>query len=372
MMKKARYILIVAVFALLIFGLGAAQLILPDKAVSDAERRELKQLPEVSAKAVFNREFSDELESYFLDQFPMREGFRKTNALFRFYGLWQLDSKGYWMRDGIIFKTETKTDETQIRYAARLYNSLISTVLADCNVYFSVVPDKSYFTQDTIYPHLDYDRLLDIMKSDVQGAQYIDILDTLDLSKYYRTDTHWLQARLFDTVQKLGNAMGMGEYITPEGEYTPHELSPFYGVYLQQAAMPVKPESLTYLTSPYTDAAKVSCMSSSGVLQESDEGIYTLSKFEGMDGYDVFLGGTQSIIEIQCPNARTDRELYIFRDSFGSSLAPLFTGAYAKITVIDLRYAASSYLGNYVTFKPGSDVLFINSTLVLNTAMIMR
>ena len=365
-MKKAKYILTLAVFVCLIFGLAVWQILLPDRDKSYTERRELAQAPEISAKALFNREFSDDLESYFLDQFPLREGFRQINAIYRFYGMRQLDSNGIFLKDGTIFKTETVTNEDQIRYGASLYNAAIQAWLGDCNVYYTVVPDKTYFVQDQGYPHLDYDRLYAIMESEVQGAQFIDIRDTLSLGKYYRTDTHWKQPDLFDTVQKLGEAMGVGEFLTPEAEYTAHTLSPFYGVYLGQAAVPMATEGLTYLTSEYTDSAQVS-----GPMYKYDT-IYLTELFEGMDGYDVFLGGTQPIIEIECPNARTDRELYIFRDSFGSSLAPLFTGAYKKITVIDLRYVTTAYLPNYVTFTPGADVLFENSTLVLNTAMIMR
>lgn len=371
-MKKLKYILTVASFALIIFGLAIAQLFIPDADVSYSERRELTQAPEVTAKALFNREFSDKLESYLLDQFPARESFRRLNAVTRFYALRQLDSNGIWLDGGTVYKSENVTNDTQIEYAARLYNAVIDSYLRDCHVYWSIVPDKSYFAQDKGHPHIDYDRLISIMKSNVSGAQYIDITDTLDIGKYYRTDTHWLQPRLFDTVDRLGDAMGVGEFLTDESEYTPHTLSPFYGVYLGQAALPISPDELTYLTSPYTDSARVSYMSNSGVMEENPEGVYTLSKFDGMDGYDVFLGGTQPLIQIVNENARTDRELYIFRDSFGSSIAPLFTGAYSKITVIDLRYVGSQYLSNFVEFTPGSDVLFLNSTLVLNTAMIMR
>ncbi len=371
-MKKIKYILTVASFALVIFGLAIANLIVPDRAVSNTERRELAQAPEVSAKAVFNREFSDKLESYLLDQFPLRESFRQINAVTRFYAMGQLDSNGIWIDGDMVYKTESVTNESQIMYASQLYNAVIDACLKDCNVYWSIVPDKSFFAQDRGYPHIDYGRLIEIMTENVRGAEYIDITGTLDISKYYRTDTHWLQPELFDTVKALGEGMGIGEYLTDKSEYTPHTLSPFYGVYLGQAALPIKPDTLTYLTSRYTDSAVVSYMSNAGVMEESDEGVYTLSKFEGMDGYDVFLGGTQPIIEIVNEDAKTDRELYVFRDSFGSSIVPLFTGAYSRITVIDLRYVTSQFLPNFVEFTPGSDVLFLNSTLVLNTAMIMR
>ena len=370
-MKKIKYILTVASFALVIFGLAIAHLIVPDKAVSSSERRELAQAPSVTAKAVFNREFSDKLESYMLDQFPMRESFRQVNAATRFYAMGQLDSNGIWIDGDRVYKNEPVTNENQIAYAYKLYNAIIDSYLKDCHVYWSIIPDKSYYAEDKNHPHIDYDRLIELMTSNVNG-KYIDITGTLDTSKYYRTDTHWLQPELFDTVKALGEGMGVGEYLTDKREYTPHTLSPFYGVYLGQAALPIKPDELTYLTSPYTEGAKVSYMSNSGVMEESSEGVYTLSKFEGMDGYDVFLGGTQSIIEIVNEDAKTDRELYVFRDSFGSSFVPLFTGAYKQITVIDLRYVTSQYLPNFVEFTPDSDVLFINSTIVLNTAMIMR
>lgn len=366
-MKKAKYIATILVFAVLILGLSLWQLIEPDKDVSYTERRELATAPELTLSGLFSREFSDDLESYLLDQFPMRDGFREINSVFRLYGLRQLDSNGIWIKDGSVFKTESILNRDQVAYAARLYNSVYEKYLEGLNVYFSIVPDKSYFVaEQSGRPHIDFEELVSIMKENVKYADYIDIFDTLSIEDYYRTDTHWQEQLIFPVVRRLADSMGMADKLTPESEYTAHTLSPFYGVYLQQSALPIEPDTLTYLTSDYTENAIVS-----GPMYKHDA-VYIPELIDDMDGYDVFLEGTQPIIEIECPNARTDRELYIFRDSFGSSLAPLFTGAYSKITVIDLRYITSQYLGNYVTFTPDSDVLFINSTLVLNTGTIMR
>ena len=71
------------------------------------------------------------------------------------------------------------------------------------------------------------------------------------------------------------------------------------------------------------------------------------------------------LIEIQNQNAETKKELLIFRDSFGSSLAPLLIENYKKITLIDLRYISSDIVDNYIIFND-QDVLFIYSTLILN------
>ena len=91
-----------------------------------------------------------------------------------------------------------------------------------------------------------------------------------------------------------------------------------------------------------------------------------------MDGYDVYLSGAQPVVSIECENAKTDRELVIFRDSYGSSIAPLFTGAYKKITLIDLRYIPSMLLGQFVEFGENQDALFLFSTSLLNSSMLMR
>ena len=61
----------------------------------------------------------------------------------------------------------------------------------------------------------------------------------------------------------------------------------------------------------------------------------------------------------------------IFRDSFGSSIAPIMSTAYSEIVLIDLRYIMSESLSEYVDFE-NADVLFLYSTLLLNNSMSMK
>ena len=67
------------------------------------------------------------------------------------------------------------------------------------------------------------------------------------------------------------------------------------------------------------------------------------------------------------PNAATDKELIVFRDSYGSSLSPLLAEGYAKVTLVDIRYLPAARLGDFVDFH-GQDVLFLYSTAVLNNS----
>lgn len=99
--------------------------------------------------------------------------------------------------------------------------------------------------------------------------------------------------------------------------------------------------------------------------------IYDMEKARGRDPYEIYLSGAISLITIENPNATTEKELIIFRDSFGSSLAPLLVEGYAKITLVDIRYLRSDMLSKFITFE-NQDVLFLYSTLVLNNSETLK
>ena len=95
--------------------------------------------------------------------------------------------------------------------------------------------------------------------------------------------------------------------------------------------------------------------------------MYDMEAAVGRDPYEMFLCGSDPLVTIENPDAKTDKELVIFRDSFGSSLTPLLSEGYAKIYVVDIRYIQSAMLGNFIDFN-NQDVLFIYSTLLLNSS----
>ena len=80
------------------------------------------------------------------------------------------------------------------------------------------------------------------------------------------------------------------------------------------------------------------------------------------------MSGAQAVLTVENPDAETDRTLVIFRDSYGSSLAPLLLDGYAKIILADVRYVTTAYLGQFVDFSDVDDVLLLYSTTVVNSA----
>lgn len=98
--------------------------------------------------------------------------------------------------------------------------------------------------------------------------------------------------------------------------------------------------------------------------------VYDLEKYQSSaDKYNLYLSGPTSIITIDNPNTKTKKELILFRDSFGSSIAPLLIENYRKITLIDFRYINEKLIEQYIKFE-NQDILFLYSVPVLNSGIL--
>ncbi len=335
--------------------------------ISLSERRKLAQLPNITWEGIFGGDNIDDFEDYTLDQFPFRELLRSVKAIFQFGVFLQKDNNGIYIVDNSVFKIEYPMRERSVENAAEKLNSLYETYMKDKNInaYYSIIPDKSYFTAAANgYPSLDYKKLVKIMNDGVEDMTYIDIFPCLDISDYYATDTHWSQDKLGEVVKKISSEMGFYELLS--GEYTAKKFSPFYGVYYGQSALSMPADTLYYLTNDVIESCIVQNLETGKTTK-----VYDLEKLGGMDPYDVFLSGAAAFLTVENPNANNDKELIVFRDSFGSSLTPLFLEAYSKVTIVDIRYVHSSLLGKLIDFG-GQDVLFIYSAPVINNSTMLR
>mgnify|MGYP003306103955 CR=1 FL=1 len=137
-------------------------------------------------------------------------------------------------------------------------------------------------------------------------------------------------------------------------------LDNFYGSYYSQLGLSNKEDIMVYLTNDYINNASVNYLENDNL-----KTVYNLSKYDGMDPYDIYLDGASALIEITNNKAINNKELIIFRDSFGSSITPLLIPYYEKITLVDLRYLSSNLLESYIEFN-NQDVLFLYSTLIYN------
>ncbi len=332
------------------------------KAISEAERRPLAQAPTLSAETLLNGKFMAGFEDFSLDQFPLRDSFRTLKSLFHYYVLNQKDNNGIYLVGDYAAKLDFPLKEESVTHATDRFNYIYETYLKGSGsaIFTAVVPDKGYYlANENGYPAMDYEKLFSLVREKMPWAYHVDITDCLDISNYYYTDTHWRQEHLLKVAEKLSSALGV---TAPKSEdFTKVQVErPFYGVYYGQAALPMEPEALYILESELLKGCKVYDFETGKYGSVYDE-----SKLDSKDLYEIYLSGMKSLLRIENPNAKTDRELIVFRDSFGSSLAPLLVQDYKSVTVVDIRYVSPVMLGRFLEFA-GQDVLFLYSTLVLN------
>ena len=340
----------------------------PKQETSEAERRPLAQMPEISAQSVLDGKFMSRFEEYALDQFPLRDAFRTVKSLFHYNVLGQKDNNGIYVADGYAVKQEYPYHPNSVSHGVKRFNYLYEKYLADTGskIFMTIVPDKGYYLgEDSGHLTMDYATMFADMQAGMPWAQYVDITDTLSAEDYYRTDTHWRQEKLLGAAERLCDALGV---TTPKAEqYTATALdSPFYGVYYGQAALPMEAETLYVMESELLNSCTVYDWETG-----KTNGVYDLSKLDGKDLYEVFLSGPRSLLTIENPQASTDRELIVFRDSFGSSMVPLLMQDYAKVTLVDIRYIQIDVLNRFLEFN-GQDILFLYSTLVLNNSSTLK
>lgn len=380
MSAKYKNITLVCVMAAFLFGLSLWCILKPQDAFSDSERRELAVLPEFSWESVFDenadQSFMRLFEDYTLDQFPLRDTFRRLKSVAAYYVFGHKDNNGIYLEDGYAAKLEYPLNESSLDFAAKKFQGIYDRFLrkTDARVYTCVIPDKGYFlAAQNGYLSMDYEHFFALFREKTPFAESIDITHTLSLSDYYRTDTHWRQEMLADTARALGEGMSTTLDLMCEERELDH---PFYGVYYGQSALPLEAETIRYLTSD----ALADC-----TVYDHQNGkeiaFYDMEKAVGKDPYEMFLSGNLSVVTVENPNATTDKELIVFRDSFGSSMVPLLAEGYRKITVVDIRYIQSANLHvlrdrrtgkPLIDFANADDVLFLYSTLVLNNSGTLR
>lgn len=351
--------LTVIAFFITIIGIGLLNILIEDNELSTTERRRLLQFSSVTLENM-----NTKLDEYISDQFIFRDTFKLIKTYFEFDVLQKQDNNDLFIYNGGIVKSEEINESSIIRLTDKI-NEITDTYLEGMNVYYTIVPDKqNYVEKSSKYNTFDFEELekiveVNIGKTNEETPVYIDIFDIIGYDMYYKTDSHWRQEYLLPVANKIGNVMNVGEI---DDTFEVNIIEDFTGVYYGQLQYNVEKEKLIYLTNETINNSVVYNYETN-----KESGVYDETKVGSLDEYELFLSGAAAFQEITNENAQTDKELIIFRDSFGSSLTPLLIEKYSKITLVDLRYMSSKLLDTFIEFR-NQDVLFMYSTMLFNNS----
>lgn len=364
-MKNRIFVIIMA--AALLLGC-AAFLLTPDRSFSETERRLLAKMPELSEESIFSGDFMDGFELYAQDNFPLRDSLRGLKSRFALELLRLGDNNGLYIFMGHIAKSDYPLNEKMLDHAAGRMEGIYEKYLegTDCKVYFSMIPDKNYFLAPGAGRlYLDFSELESYMLQRTAYMRYIPIGEYLDAGDYYRSDSHWKQENIGAVAWAICEAMAAEPLDRYELIALPEK---FHGVYAGQLGIKSISDRIFYAENDTIRACTVTSYDSG---KPETVPFYDMEAALGRDPYEMFLNGADALLVIDNPKGEKERELIIFRDSFGSSLAPLLIESYSKITLVDTRYINSALLGEFIDFDD-QDVLFIYSSGLLNNSLAMK
>lgn len=341
-MTRAYGRFLTAFFCLFLGGLLAWHVFLPDRARSETENRALAQRPAFSWAALADGSFTADVEDYFADQFPLRDGWTGLKARAEQL-LGKREFNGvYLCGDTLIAKVNPPLEgleEKNLRHAARLAEG------TEIPVYLGLIPSAAEIWREKLPAGAEsWDQAALIARAaGLEGVESVDFLTALREHAgekiFYRTDHHWTTLGAYYGYAALMEALGRGEEtLEPEAarECDLPVSNGFRGtLYSQSGVHWLEPDSLELWVGE--SGLRVTSWRD-GTPRET--GLYDYEYLEKKDKYSAFLGGNQPLCVIR--NEAGTGRLLLVRDSYADSLAPFLARHFQEVHLLDLRYYRGS------------------------------
>lgn len=348
--KKRRITAVCAVttvvFFVIVFGVLALAIAIPDREKSESENRVLKQFPSVSLSSIFDGSFMKNFETYFNDQFPFRDKLIGFKTDFE-RALGKTNENGVYIgKDGFLFEAPAKVQKKKI---TELTNAIAAFSKSNRKLKraFILSPNSSDILTDKLPTALSLPNRSGAFKT-IQKAfssfTWVDCKTAFEKREdktelFYRTDHHWTTRAAYIAFKGLATEWGLDTKGKGYAYYTVSDS--FQGTLSSSAAVNDSADKIEICV-PKNQAGKYT------VLYESS-GRKTATLFENeklgqKNQYEVFLGGNYDKVIIST-TAETTATLLLFKDSYANCLIPMLTPYFSKIVVIDPRYFSDSLKG---------------------------
>ena len=341
---------VVVTVLLFVFAVaGAFYLLLgPKSDFSENENRVLEQAPALETSALLDGSYTDSLEAFVNDQFPLRTQFLSLNTSFQIvsgrkdlgsnYSITPAEGGVYLGKNDHVY--EVLLPNTTDTFKKNIQG--LKTFSQETGLPFWVmpVPSGSQEQQENLplfAQNHDQREELKYIRDTItdKNATVVDLFDTLGSWNgdfYYKTDHHWNTFGAYEGYKVLAEKMGFTPYGKDKFTFRLASRS-FYGtLYSKAVNFFQKPDDL-YLPE-YTEPQDIVQV----IGGEEREGLYWEEYLDKKDKYSTFMGGNHSVEVVKNKNQNNGRKLLLLKDSYANSLVHFLCLHYSEIHVIDLRY----------------------------------
>lgn len=327
-------------FCLCLFGMAFLLWILPKQDFSPVEKRALARLQKPTAASLWSGAWGRELDAFCGDHLPLRDRLVALKACTELLQGKQENDGILLGRDGSLARwrfsmrspngERTDTDlysEAQVTAACegilraeRALDVPFAVLLTGRNL--DVCPDRFSYPRE-VSDALNA-ALCEGLADCAAAPDLVSLFRAAGEGTYYRTDHHWTTVGAYLGYTAAMDALGRGEETLSQDVFRRVTVcEDFYGTLWAASGMRwVVPDSVELW---YRGNEADFSVTADG---HSLDGLYTLSRLDGIDPYSVFLDGTHDVVTVTS-RIETDRpRLLVLRDSFGSSIAPFLAQHY--------------------------------------------
>lgn len=356
-MKSVRYSKSVTiVFLLLVFSFTIISFLSPERSFSENENRFLAKFPQFSMKSLFDGKFTADYETYFTDQFFLRDRWIQLKTISEI-ALNKKEINGVFLgKDGYLIENHSEAEidremldkslerlcEFTKKYAEKLGNEHVRVML---------VPTSSEVLEDKLplfASGFDQNGMIDNLYSRLPDNTAIDVRDVLkehaDEYIYYKTDHHWTTLGAFYAYQAWAESMGFDVPALSEAVMTPVS-DEFLGTIYSKINLKLSKDTIFQFELPNMPKnVKVTL----DLAQKMDT-MYNEKYLSMKDKYSYFLDGNHGLTEISS-NSEGEGVLLIIKDSYAHCFAPFTAMNYKKVYLVDFRYfnmPVSQFINQY-------------------------
>jgi hypothetical protein len=399
------------VFVLVLVSGGVFSLMVPRKEISQIENRRLTSLPQFSIESLFAGHYTDSLDLYYSDNFPLRD------TLVHFASTLQ-DNYGFRYNDVKIYnvaKTNTPaqsaksvssliTDSTKLtpdsslvdtslgdghnlssvvifhekayqifggtKHSAKIYGNMINkyqrTLGDSVNVFVMVPPTSTDFYLPSKYkgkgnPEQRFANnvFANLLPQVKRVDAWSEINQHLDEYLYFYTDHHWNGRGAYYAYRAFCQSAGFVPYEL--NQFTRKMNKGFLGslyAMTQDSRLKDSKDSVEMFIPPVTTQ---SYYFNDNLKKPFKTWLFAVKSYS----YSAFLGGDHPLMRVDVPANQTGRKILVIKDSYGNAFAPYLTLHYDQVYIVDYRYFRHN-IADLVRENKITDIIFAHNSFAAN------
>ena len=361
-MEKKCKVITIALFLIILFGVGLFTVLNGGKKYSVFEKRDLAPFPKTNVKTITKAKFQSGLDNFLNDHVLLRDQCIYTTTMVdKLMGRAE-KADVYFGKDGYLIEKSIKAKPKKVKENVKYLSTFVNMAaegMGSKNVKVVLIPNKENVLTDKLpkYAPVSSDNIK--MKSMLWDSlkdkkMLVDLTKALQKHKdeyiYYKTDHHWTSLGAKYGYEKMMDAMGEKKLT---GEKSKVITDDFLGTTYNKIHYAPQKDVITKYDIKTADKSKVACDEAPDITD-----IYFEKALDKEDKYEYFMGGNFGMLKIHtgCKNGKT---LVLIKDSFANCIVPFLTNNYENIVMVDPRYLGGSIMNTL------SDIGKIDKMVVL-------